>query len=71
MLFKKRTFNERKDRDVFCNGKMFDRKMFLIINNDKYIALNFSSIYNICNQLKSSYFKLFEYVLYKFEIAVF
>ena len=34
MLFKKRTFNERKDRDVFCNGKMFDRKMFLIINND-------------------------------------
>ena len=53
---KKRTFNERKDRDVFCNGKMFDRKMFLIINNDKYIALNFSSIYNICNQLKSSYF---------------
>lgn len=56
MLFKKRTFNERKDRDVFCNGKMFDRKMFLIINNDKYIALNFSSIYNICNQLKSFYF---------------
>ena len=47
MLFKKRTFNERKDRDVFCNGKMFDRKMFLIINNDKYIALNFSSIYNL------------------------
>ena len=40
MLFLKRTFNERKDRDVFCNGKMFDRKMFLIINNDKYIALN-------------------------------
>ena len=56
MLFKKRTFNERKDRDVFCNGKKFDRKMFQIINNDKYIALNFSSIYNICNQLKSSYF---------------
>ena len=50
---------------------MFDRKMFLIINNDKYIALNFSSIYNICNQLKSSYFELFEYVLYKFDIAVF
>ncbi|EDO54418.1 hypothetical protein INE84_02887 [Bacteroides uniformis] len=56
MLFKKRTFNERKDRDVFCNGKMFDRKMFLIINNDKYITLNFSSICNMCNQLKSSYF---------------
>ena len=55
-LIQKRTFNERKDRDVFCNGKMFDRKMFLIINNDKYITLNFSSICNMCNQLKSSYF---------------
>ncbi|HCZ26889.1 hypothetical protein GAQ78_07390 [Bacteroides uniformis] len=54
--FFNRTFNERKDRDVFCNGKMFDRKMFLIINNDKYITLNFSSICNMCNQLKSSYF---------------
>lgn len=45
-----------KIETFFCNGKMFDRKMFLIINSDKYIALNFSNIYNICNQLKSSYF---------------
>ncbi len=41
---------------VMAKCLIFDRKMFLIINNDKYIALNFSSIYNICNQLKSSYF---------------
>ncbi len=37
MLFKKRTFNERKDRDVFCNGKIFVIKMLLKINNDNYI----------------------------------
>ena len=58
MLFLKRTFNERKDRDVFCNGKMFDRKMFLIINNDKYIALNFSSICNICNPVSYTHLTL-------------
>ena len=55
-VFFRRSFDKRKDMAVFCIGKMFDRKMFLIINNDKYIALNFSSICNICNQLKSSYF---------------
>ena len=32
MLFKKRTFNERKDRDVFCNGKMFDRETIATVN---------------------------------------
>ena len=55
-MFFRRSFDKRKDMAVFCIGKMFDRKMFLIINNDKYITLNFSSICNICNQLKSSYF---------------
>ena len=44
MLFKKRTFNERKDRYVFCNDKMFDRKMFLTRNGNSRIALNISSI---------------------------
>ena len=30
-----------KIETFFCNGKMFDRKMFLIINNDKYNYIEF------------------------------
>lgn len=45
-----------KIETFFVMAKCLIEKMFLIINNDKYIALNFSSICNICNQLKSSYF---------------
>ena len=58
-MFFNRTFNERKDRYVFCNGKMFDKKMFPMRSGDKCIMPNVSSIWNMCKSVKAFLFLAF------------